>query len=243
MQKKKNLFAYYSMALAHDVTNDLATQVPYVPGKNRWMNYGEMIESMDEMVGRVVRSIDDLGLRENTVILFTGDNGTAVRSKLRHRPKSGYEFEKVYSIRNGKRVPGGKGSLLDIGTNVPLIARWPGTIEPASHNNALVDFSDWLPTLVEIAEGHVERRLDGRSFTGLLLDSRPSLCVSSLSTGTQGGAWVRTQKYKLYHSGRFFDVSKDCKKNGLADVKGAVATLRRRLEKEMDDLGFPAVKD
>ncbi len=244
-KEEQPFFAYYSMALAHDVTNDLATQVPYVPGKNRWMNYGEMIESMDEMVGRVVRSIDDLGLRENTVILFTGDNGTAVRSKLRHRPKSGYEFEKVYSIRNGKRVPGGKGSLLDIGTNVPLIARWPGTIEPASHNNALVDFSDWLPTLVEIAGGHVERELDGRSFAGLLLDSTSEpLRQFAFSQGRKGGAWVRTQRYKLYHSGRFFDVSKDpSEKNDLADDKGAVATLRRRLEKEMDDLGFPAVKD
>ncbi len=49
----KPFFAYYSMALAHDVTDDLKWQVPYAPGKDRWMNYGEMIVSMDEMVGRL----------------------------------------------------------------------------------------------------------------------------------------------------------------------------------------------
>ena len=70
-------FAFYSMALAHDVTDDIPVQVPYVPGKDRWMDYGEMIESMDNMVGKLVKKIDQLGLRDDTVILFTGDNGTA----------------------------------------------------------------------------------------------------------------------------------------------------------------------
>ncbi|MEC7776238.1 MAG: sulfatase-like hydrolase/transferase, partial [Planctomycetota bacterium] len=119
---QKPFFAYYSMALAHDVTDDLRTQVPYVPGKDRWMNYGEMIESMDLMVGKLLARLDQLGLRENTLVFFTGDNGTARRSKLRHISKRKYEQENVYSVRKSQRVPGGKGTLLDIGTNVPLIA-------------------------------------------------------------------------------------------------------------------------
>ena len=125
---EKPFFAFYSMALAHDVTDDIPEQVPYVPGKDRWMDYGEMIVSMDAMVGKLVNKIDQLGLRNDTLILFTGDNGTAQRSKLRHIKGRKYEYEQVYSIRNGQRVPGGKGTLLDIGTNVPLIASWPGWI-------------------------------------------------------------------------------------------------------------------
>ena len=104
---EKPFFAFYSMALAHDVTDDIPVQVPYVPGKDRWMDYGEMIVSMDAMVGKLVNKIDQLGLRK-TLILFTGDNGTAQRSKLRHIKGRKYEYEQVYSIRNGQRVPGGK---------------------------------------------------------------------------------------------------------------------------------------
>ena len=118
----KPFFAYYSMALAHDVTDDLKWQVPYAPGKDRWMNYGEMITSMDEMVGKLVTSMDRLNLRENTLVLFTGDNGTAARSKLRHLGKSGkkYEYEKVVVRQNGRSVPGGKGLLNDRGDTCSL---------------------------------------------------------------------------------------------------------------------------
>ena len=158
-------FAFYSMALAHDVTDDIPKQVPYVPGKDRWMDYGEMIESMDDMVGKLVKKIDQLDLRDDTVILFTGDNGTAQRSKLRHIEGRKYEYEQVYSIRNGKRVPGGKGTLLDIGTNVPLIASWPGNIQAGSRGHELVDFSDWLPTLARLARAKPTQPHDGVSFT------------------------------------------------------------------------------
>ena len=165
-------FAFYSMALAHDVTDDIPEQVPYVPGKDRWMDYGEMIESMDDMVGKLVKKIDQLDLRDDTVILFTGDNGTAQRSKLRHIEGRKYEYEQVYSIRNGKRLPGGKGTLLDIGTNVPLIASWPGNIQAGSRGHELVDFSDWLPTLARLARAKPTQPHDGVSFTSALLHTR-----------------------------------------------------------------------
>ena len=85
---KKPFFAYYSMALAHDVTDDIPKQVPYVPGKDRWMDYGEMVESMDAMVGKLVAKIDKLGLRKNTIILFTGDNGTSKAANMNTKPST-----------------------------------------------------------------------------------------------------------------------------------------------------------
>ena len=234
-------FAYYSMALAHDVTNDLTEQVPYMPGKDRWMNYGEMIGSLDQMVGRIVRKIDDLGLREDTMILFTGDNGTAVRSKLRHTQNGNYEYEKVYSIRNGNRVPGGKGTLLDIGTNVPLIVSWPGKIKADSASDALVDFSDWLPTLVEIAGGHVERKIDGHSFAPVLFEADSvNEREFAFSQGRGKRAWVRTQNYKLYDNGKYFNVSKDPReKSSLTEISGEAAAVRKRLESALLKLGLP----
>lgn len=234
-------FAYYSMALAHDVTDDLQTQVPYVPGKDRWMNYGEMVHSLDGMVGRVVRQLDKLELRENTLILFTGDNGTAVRSKLRHLVNGEYEYEKVYSIQNGQRVRGGKGTLLDIGTNVPLIANWRGKIKPGSQSDVLVDFSDWLPTLVQVAGGHREQERDGQSFASTLfgVDSIPARRFA-FAEGRGNRAWVRTQRYKLYNKGQFFDIRVDpFEKKPIKSTDGDADAEKKLLEDALMSLDLP----
>ena len=246
VEAKKPFFAYYSMALAHDVTDDIPTQVPYMPGKDRWMNYGEMVESMDEMVGKLVAKIDQLGLRNKTIILFTGDNGTARRSKLRHIEGRKYEYENVYSIRNGKRIPGGKGTLLDIGTNVPLIANWPGYIKAGSSDDALVDFSDWLPTLTELGVAKVSHKIDGISFApklfGLPHNTRKSRSFA-FSESKGGKAWVRTQQYKLYNNGNFFDVRNDAmEKKPLKKVAGQRAKVRAALQAALTKLNYPNKK-
>ncbi|MDC0143362.1 sulfatase-like hydrolase/transferase [Verrucomicrobia bacterium] len=245
-EDKKPFFAYYSMALAHDVTDDIPKQVPYVPGKDRWMNYGEMVGSMDEMVGKLVGRIDQLGLRKNTIILFTGDNGTAKRSKLRHIEGRKYEYENVYSIRNGLRVPGGKGTLLDIGTNVPLIANWPGYIKAASSDDALVDFSDWLPTLAELGVAKVGHKIDGISFAPALFGlsgSKWKVRSFAFSESKGGKAWVRTQRYKLYNNGQFYDVQKDAmEKKPLKNVAGPLVGKHAALRAAFTKLNYPNKK-
>jgi arylsulfatase A len=238
---RKPFFAYYSMALAHDVTDDIPTQVPYAPGRDRWMNYGEMIESMDAMVGRLVAKIDQLGLRKDTILLFTGDNGTASRSKLRHIEGRKYEYEKVYSIRNGKRIPGGKGTLLDIGTNVPLIANWPGHIAAGSVSDELVDFSDWLPTLAELAGAKIDREIAGVSFATTLLGLRPPILRKfAFSESRNGKAWVRTKRYKLYNTGEFYDIWKDAmEKKPLKNLSGPAARAHKVLKAALSRLKYP----
>lgn len=234
-EDEKPFFAFYSMALAHDVTDDIPVQVPYVPGSDRWMNYGEMITSMDQMVGRLLARLDELQLRRNTLILFTGDNGTAVRSKLRHITGRKYEYEKVYSVVDNERVPGGKGTLLDIGTHVPLIASWQGKIKPGSRSSALVDFSDFLPTLGQLASADVPLPIDGNSFVGALEANDFRQRTFAFSERKDGRAWVRTQRYKLYRSGKFFDVQSDPRERSplsSAERKqiAEFAALRRSLE-------------
>lgn len=244
-REQKPFFAFYSMALAHDVTDDIPVQVPYMPGKDRWMNYGEMIESMDAMIGKLVKRIDELGLRNDTLILFTGDNGTAQRSKLRHIEGRKYEYEQVYSIRNGQRVPGGKGTLLDIGTNVPLIASWPKRISAGSRGHELVDFSDWLPTLADLAGAKVESPVDGVSFATTLLHARRHEARSYAFAEHRGGkAWVRTKQHKLYNDGRYYDIRVDpMEKTPLTKPVGRAAVDRKLLEKAFLDLDYPTQKD
>ena len=77
--KETPFFAYYPMALCHDVTDDLKDPVPFGPD-GHYDSFKTMIEAMDVRVGRLIDSLDELGLRENTVVLFTTDNGSPVRS-------------------------------------------------------------------------------------------------------------------------------------------------------------------
>ncbi|MDC0157394.1 sulfatase-like hydrolase/transferase [Verrucomicrobia bacterium] len=241
----KPFFAYFPMALAHDVTDDLKWQVPYVPGKDRWMDYGEMIASMDSTVGKLVATLDRLGIREETVVIFTGDNGTASRSKLRHLGKKGgkYEYEKVVVTRKGKNIPGGKGSLRDAGTRVPLIVNWPGTVKAGAVNSDLVDFSDWLPTLAELAGAKLApgRPLDGQSFANSFRGNEgPRRAYAfSESRGKQG--FVRDQRWKLYANGKMFDLKNDPAEKKALPEKPEETEAQRvkvRLAQALDKLNF-----
>ncbi len=241
-KKGQPFFAYFPMALAHDVTDDLKWQVPYVPGKDRWMNYGEMIASMDSTVGKLVGSLDRLGIRKETVVIFTGDNGTASRSKLRHLGKKGhkYEYEKVVVTRNGKNIPGGKGSLKDTGTRVPLIVNWPGTVKAGSASSDLVDFSDWLPTLAELAGAKLAsgRPLDGQSFANSFRGIEGPLRAYAFSESRGKQGFVRDQRWKLYANGKMFDLKQDpAEKKALPEkpeskeAQSAKALLSQALDK------------
>ena len=242
----KPFFAYFPMALAHDVTDDLKWQVPYVPGKDRWMDYGEMIASMDSTVGKLVATLDRLGIRKETVVIFTGDNGTASRSKLRHLGKKGgrYEYEKVVVARKGKNIPGGKGSLKDTGTRVPLIVNWPGKVKAGAVNSDLIDFSDWLPTLAELAGAKIApgRPLDGQSFANSFRGNEgPRRAYAfSESRGKQG--FVRDQRWKLYANGKMFDIKNDpTEKKALPENPGSKEAIsaKIRLARSLSDLNYP----
>ncbi|MCA9245478.1 MAG: sulfatase-like hydrolase/transferase [Planctomycetales bacterium] len=172
--------------------------------------FADMVAYTDKMVGRVVAKLDELKLRENTLVLFTGDNGTmtGIRSRL-----------------DGLEYVGGKGSTKDNGTHVPLIASWPGRIAPSKVCNDLVDFSDMLPTLVAAAGAKRPRgvELDGRSFLPQLLGETGEprtwiYCWYARNGGPTGKELARNQEYKLYSDGAFYHVAVDPQeKQPLAD--------------------------
>lgn len=211
-------FAFYSMALCHDVTDDLKAPVPYAPGKDRYLNYAEMAKSMDECVGRIISALERLDLREETLLVFTGDNGTPKASIIRAKRVKGkngkdkwaYIREPFTSMQNGEAVRGGKGELTDDGTNVPLICNWPGTIDGGKVVDDLIDFSDFPPTFVELGGGAVPAAsdIDGRSFASRLLEDKPGPRVWACSEH-RGKYWVRTRRWKLYNNGSFHDMKQD----------------------------------
>ena len=239
--RQQPFFAFYSMALCHDVTDDLQQPVPYAPGKQRYLNYGEMVESMDQCVERIVKSLEDLGIREKTWIIFSGDNGTASRSIVRARPdpqaKRGWQYvrEPVDVNFRGRQVRGGKGQLTDSGTRVPLIVSRPGSIAAGAVSEALIDFSDFLPTFAELGGKPAKsNQLDGVSFAHLLTGvQRPGRMWAY--SESRGKYWVRDQRFKLYSTGAFYDLQSDpderrnLRKNPPAAAAARLKALRKAL--------------
>jgi arylsulfatase A len=206
--KAKPFLVYYPMILTHCPfvpTPDSEAWDPTDPGCETYKGdpnfFGDMVSYMDKIVGKISTKLDRLGMREDTLILFTGDNGTDVP---------------VVSEMNGHRVAGAKGSMTDAGTRVPLVANWTGTIPPGRVSRDLIDFSDFLPTLCAVADASVPSalKIDGRSFLPQLKGRKGNprdwiYCWYSRSGGPTGKEWTRNQRYKLYRTGEFYDVQND----------------------------------
>jgi arylsulfatase A len=141
-------------------------------------------------------------------------------------------------------VAGGKGTTTDAGTHVPLIGNWPGKVPAGRVSRDLVDSTDFLPTMLE-ATG-VERprdlALDGQSFFPQLLGKtgKPrawTYCWYSQAGGPTGVEFARTQRFKLYGDGRFYDVSADPLEQAPLTAEGAegeARQARKQLQEALD---------
>ncbi len=163
--RERPFLVYYAMLLPHfpwEPTPDSGVPLRAVPGMGKGdpKYFPDMVAYMDKLVGSVVRAVDDLGLSRRTLVIFAADNGTQRPLVSRWGP-------------DRRIVRGGKGQLTDAGTRVPLIARWTGAIRPGSVCDDLIDFSDFLPTFVDLARAELpERRINGRSFVPQLRGRR-----------------------------------------------------------------------
>ena len=212
--KKNPFFIYYPMVLAHppfQPTPDdsaFATWTSVTRGDTAF--YPSMIKYMDKKIGLILDKVKELGLENNTVIIYTGDNGTP--------------FEITEYVDNDSAVVGYKGSTVESGYSVPMMIDWGGTIKPGSVNNDLIEFTDFLPTFAHIANIPLPKNygpLDGVDFTPRLkghageprdwlfydFNAHPGLDTLK--------RWAQTDKYKLYDtslfstSRLFFNIKKD----------------------------------
>lgn len=239
----KPFFAYYPMALCHDVTDDLKGEHVAYSKHGRWMTYAEMMASMDDMIGRLIGALKRMGVRENTLVIFTTDNGTAGASYLYVDEKGKMIRPKTVSVRDGAVVPGGKGKFDDTGTRVPLIANWPGRIKPGSETDDMVDLTDYLPTIAEAAglpDDKIAR--DGISFAPVLFGKKRSPQRPWIYVELRGQRCVRSPDWKLYGDGRFYHVANDpaertpIRKN---EFKGGAAAARAKLATALNQLQGP----
>jgi arylsulfatase A-like enzyme len=208
--QEQPFFVYYSMALPHWPFVPTPDSDEWAQPENRLKedlkHASEMIEYTDKAVGRIVDHVDALGLGENTLILFYTDSGTDYR---------------VSSQMGDRLVRGGKSFGSDAGTRVPLIVRWPSVVPAGKTTDALVDSTDFLPTLCAVAgkPAASDRQLDGKSFLPLIdgageherrwvyihHDPRPGWDKDRFHLIR----FARTQRFKLYEDGRLFDMERD----------------------------------
>ena len=212
---EKPFFAFYSMALCHDVTDDLKQAVP-VSSSGKYLTYAEMVAEMDRQVGLLVQFLEKNGLRDNTMLVFAADNGTPMR--VISHPEDGRLVRlPVVSRLYGKNIQGGKGRLDDAGTRVPLIVSWPSMIKPGSQTDALVDMTDFFATSVQLAEVKSSYSIDGISFLPVLQGKEPRRTWAY--SEHKGKWWVRDQHFKLYDDGKFVEVS-DSAVSKEVEIKG-----------------------
>ena len=251
--RERPFFAYYSMALCHDVTDDLPTPVPVGPA-GRYESYSEMVASMDRQVGRLLDAIDRLQIRDRTLVMFLTDNGTPARYIA--SVKQGKLVRRSFTSRwQGADIRGGKTKLTDLGIRVPGMIRWPGHVRAGEVSKAMFDVTDVLPTLVRAAAGPPRRARDSDSGQDVntaapAIDGRP---WAPLFPGSDqrtrewifaqrgGEACVRTTKWKLYTTGRLFDMESDPFEKGEGNP-GAPA-VRSDLSAAFDRTRLPAIQE
>jgi arylsulfatase A len=235
-KKAEPFFLYYPMMLTHDPyqpTPDSKDWDPKAQGESvnrKPAHFGDMVEYMDKLVGKLVARLEQLGLRERTLLIFLGDNGTGRGTR---------------SMMGGREVIGGKGQTTEAGMRVPLIANWPGTIPGGKVCSDLVDSTDFLPTICAAANVPVpaELKIDGRSFLPQLRGEKgaPREWIYSWYSRDGQAADAKecafTQRYKLYRTGAFYELTQDSAEQRalkIADLQGNAAAAAKLLQGTLD---------
>ena len=240
IKRNKNapFFLYYPMMLTHS---------PYIPTPDS-PNYNDplkrptkgedepnphfadMVAYMDKLVGKVLTRLDELGLRENTLVIFVGDNGTG---------------RGLVSKMGSRTVIGGKGQTTDAGMHVPLIASWPAKMRAGRVCPDLVDSTDFLPTICEAAGISIPAGLtiDGRSFLPQIRGEKGkprewAYCwYSREGVLAQARECAFNSRFKLYRSGEFYDLAQDKVERrplAVAGLAGEAAKAAKLLQGALD---------
>ena len=194
--KKKPFLVYYPMILTHcpfDPTPDSTDwdskrlgSTTYKGDRNDpQRHFRDMVAYADKAVGQIVAQLEKSGVRDNTLVIFTGDNGT-------DKP--------IVTPWNGTKVVGGKGSMTDTGTRVPLIVSWPdGIKKPGRIVDDLVEFTDMLPTLCEVSGAKLPKNhpTDGASIIPVLQNKADARTKDWIYIWYRGRVMVRNKEYSL----------------------------------------------
>ena len=228
-------------------------RVWWVKQKQDNVEFAGMLEATDESLGRIRKKLKDLGLADNTIVIFTADNG-GMSASNQYRGIN-HPIESLDSRFASSNLPlrGAKGWNYEGGIRVPLVVYWPGRIKPDSTSNALVTGTDFYPTLLEMIGIPTlpNQHVDGVSFLPALrgkAHDRGAIYwhfphYSNHGYQSPGGA-IRLRNYKLleyYENGsvQLFDLEKDIgEQNDLSkakpDVKAKLLKMLHEWRRDVD---------
>lgn len=185
---------HFGVHVPHQAKADLIAKFKPKPpaGGHHDPTYAAMIYSVDESVGRVMKALDELGIADNTVLIFSSDNGGV----------GGYEREGIkdrVNVTDNAPLRSGKGSLYEGGTRDPFIIRWPGVTKHGTTCDVPTVHVDVFPTFLEIAGASKPKQvLDGESMVKLFRDPNASLQRDAIYQhfpgylGSREGTWRTT---------------------------------------------------
>ena len=219
-QKRKPFLVYYPMLLTHGP--HVSTPLNHDnPPEGKEALYAGNVTYMDRLVGKLIQAVDDAGLRKNTLIVFTGDNGSASSGMLNKEP-----------------YPKGKGRKADWGVHVPFIVRAPFLSDGGRVSRDLIDFTDLYPTFLELAKVTPpdDLKFDGKSFAPSLRGSVDPFEKRSWIYSQLGEfRMVRDWHHILDSEGNFHDLSKDPRQEQEVSPLDKIAPGRRqRLQMILD---------
>lgn len=222
--KDRPFFLYYPMMLTHapyQPTPESTDWDPKAIGEKvnqHNKHFNDMTVYMDKLVGKLVARLDELGLRDNTLILFIGDNGTG---------------REITSYLGDRAVRGGKGLTISTGMHVPLVVNWKGKGATGRVSSDLIDSTDVLPTICEAAGIKAPAEIDGKSFLPQVRGEKGTprewfYCWYARDGGAKADKeFAASPRYKLYRSGQMYEYTVDINEN--KPVATSVAAEERQL--------------
>jgi len=166
--------------------------------------YAAMVENMDENIGRLLATLDQLGITDNTIIIFSSDHGGLSNDGTNKRDLA----TSNYPLRAGK------GWLYEGGIKVPLSIKWNEKFSPKQENESIVTLMDVFPTLLDIVSSKKINDIDGKSFLPLINGTEKwndrtvfwhSSSARPMNTGETNASAIRSGDWKLVH---FYDENK-----------------------------------
>jgi len=221
--KDQPFFLYYPMSHVH---GPIVPTPDSKPGADAGQLYRDNVEYMDKLVGKLMAELDRLHLREKTLVIFAGDNGTA-------------RFGVKAATVNGRSISGQKATMLEGGSRVPLVVNWPGVTPAGKVNRDLVDFSDFFATFAELGGAPLPEgvKLDSHSFAAQIKGGQgtPRQWVY---VELNGKSYARDARFKLTNRGELFDLSEAPYKEipvASDTTDSAAVAARKQLQKVLDD--------
>lgn len=162
----------FFLYLAHTMLHSVVGASPDFRGKSKGGLYGDAVEELDHHSGRLLDALDELGLRDRTLVLFTSDNG----AWSNHAPVLGPKHGGEIAWGSSGPLREAKGSSYEGGSRVPCLVRWPGRVAAGRVSDAIFSTLDFLPTVGHLAgfAPPADRIVDGVDQTDLLLGRSPS---------------------------------------------------------------------